>query len=297
MSDRANHSYVMLAKHRKSFALLSECDPDTVGRATIFVHGFNGSADKTWTDFLSLVDKEEASSQWWERSDLYFLDYQWASVFSQPVKNTLNLYSFIRQIFPRPSKALPAANPFRDANFQYHELVLVGHSQGGLLIRKAILEAAQKDKRIGDFMRESRYRKVPEPECSGLLSAKLRLFAPALGGEMLSGLFGIACSLPVVADFLAVSAARKGMNPVSASVTETRRQTDRYAELLTLEGFRAHIVWAEKDQIVNEEKYVEDLQCPNFPPGSNHSSLCKPSLSYTLPLNFVEKGVDGDECG
>jgi hypothetical protein len=113
---------------------------------------------------------------------------------------------------------------------------------------------------------------------------------------MQSGFVGVLASLPVVSQALSASAAKKGMNKGSPSVTQPRDRTDRYAEYIWLDWFRAHIIWAEKDSIVNSEKYAEDKQCHNFPTGSSHTSVCKPSLTYPLPLSFVEEGVDRFEC-
>jgi len=124
----------------------------------------------------------------------------------------------------------------------------------------------------------------------------MRLFAPALGGEMLTGLIGIIATLPVISNFLVSSAAKVGMSPASAAVTEARRQTVRYAEITGYECFSAHILWAEKDRIIHAEKYEHDLQCINFPPGTNHVSVCKPTLKYPLPLDFVEAGVEHNAC-
>jgi hypothetical protein len=285
------HFHVHLPNNPRSFALLSAMSEDCVRRAVVFVHGFNGSASTTWTDFLTLVDVEEVAGAWWSESDLYFYDYRWASVFQQININSLSLFIFLTSLFPNPSKLL-RASMFRLNPFVYNELVLVAHSEGGLLLRKVMLEAAQDDHRVGAFLRKGRFRRRPEPEPFGLLLGKLRLFAPALGGEMQSGYLGIVSSLPIVSNLLRVSAARNSMNPASASVTETRKQTDEYAARLDMACFRADILWAEKDLVVNGEKYASDMQCKYFPPATTHISVCKPTMNYTLPLRFVEKGVN-----
>ena len=295
MSQRFQHTYLTLPNQGKCFTLLSDAPEAKVERAVVFVHGFNGSARGTWTDFLSLVDDSQACGSWWEAADLYFYHYQWDSVFRQLTNNALKIFKFIEEIFPEPT-IIGRAHAYRGNQFRYKELFLVGHSEGGLLLRKVIVEAAERDASILAFMRDAKYGKLPQPTMGGMLQAKVRLFAPALGGDMQSGLVGVLASLPVVSHALSSSAAKKGMDQGSPAVTESRRRTDRYAEFIWFDCFRAHIIWAEKDSIINSEKYTEDKQCHNFPTGSSHTSVCKPSLTYTLPLAFVEEGVDRYEC-
>ena len=295
MAQRIQHSYIALPKHSKCFVLLSDAHESDVKRAVVFIHGFNGSAKGTWTDFMSLVDDPQASTNWWEAADLFFFDYQSDSVFRQLTNNTLKIYKFIEEIFPKP-EIIGRAYAYRSESFEYDELFLVGHSEGGLLLRRVIVEAAQRDTTIGTFMRDSRYAEISQPAAAGMLKAKMRLFAPALGGDMQSGLVGVLASLPVVSNALSASAAKKGMDQGAPSVTEARKRTDRYAEYLWFDCFRAHIIWAEKDSIINSEKYTEDRQCHNFPTGTTHTGICKPTLIYPLPLNFVEEGVDRYEC-
>jgi hypothetical protein len=231
MAQRIQHSYVSLPQHNKCFTLLSDAPESDVKRVVVFIHGFNGSAKGTWTDFLSVVDDPQASSDWWEAADLFFFDYQWDSVFRQLTNNTLKIYKFIEEIFPKP-EIIGRSHAYRSEGFEYEELVLVGHSEGGLLLRRVIVEAAQRDTAVGAFMRDSRYTEVPQPSAAGMLKARMRLFAPALGGDMQSGLAGVLATLPVISTALSASAAKKGMDQGAPSVTEARRRTDGYAKYL-----------------------------------------------------------------
>jgi pimeloyl-ACP methyl ester carboxylesterase len=295
MAQRIRHTKVSLPNYNKSFALLSDAAEDEVNRAVIFIHGFNGSARGTWTDFLSLVDDPSAASGWWERADLFFFDYQWDSIFRQLTNNTLTIYKFVNDVFPKP-EAIGRAHSFRSDAFEYDNLTLVGHSEGGLLLRRVIVRAAQLDTAIDAFMEKSLYEKATRPDPEGMLKADMRLFAPALGGDMQSGIVGILSSLPVVSHALSASAARKGMDQGSPSVIEARKRSDNYAKYLRFPCFEAHITWAEKDSIINSEKYDRDHECVNFPPGSSHTSVCKPTLTYPEPIGFVEEGVNQYGC-
>ena len=241
MGQRTQHTHVTLPEHGKCFALLSNAAEADVKRAVIFVHGFNGSAQGTWTDFLSLVDDHAVSSGWWDASDLFFFHYQWDSIFRQLTNNTLKIYKFVESIFPRP-ETIGRAHAYRSEQFEYEEVTLVGHSEGGLLLRKVIIEATERDSTLLDFMRNAKYKQQSQPLPEGMLKAQVRLFAPALGGDMQSGLVGVLASLPVISHALSSSAAKKGMDQGSPSVTEARRRTDRYAEDIWFDCFRAHIL-------------------------------------------------------
>jgi hypothetical protein len=145
-------------------------------------------------------------------------------------------------------------------------------------------------------MRQSIHAPMNEPDPEGIEVAELRLFAPALGGEATTGPLGIITHSAVIAPFLHASAAKAGMAEVSSSVTTARTSTDLYTTHLKMGCFRAHILWADNDAIVNGERYRKDSQCKNLPPGTNHISVCKPNEAYRLPLAFVENGVINGKC-
>jgi pimeloyl-ACP methyl ester carboxylesterase len=288
------HSYIPGFKN--SFALISTAKPDLVDRAVVFVHGFNGSARSTWTDFISLIDSVDNRS-WWDHSDIYFFHYRWASVFRQVSRNALSLLNFLEAIFPQPPPELfPASSDALPTQHAYKHLALVGHSEGGLLTRKIILDVAGDDDRLEKYRRSPTRATDPEPQPEGLLVADLRLFAPAIAGEALTGFLGILASSPIVAPVLHVSAAKTSMASPSSPVVTTRQNTEYYSEFLSMPCFRAHILWADNDHVVLSEKYLRDRACKNLRPLTDHSSVCKPSLLYLLPVHFVEKGVVDGKC-
>jgi hypothetical protein len=296
---RLRHVWTTITGYRRSFALLSAANGSEVDRAIVFVHGFNGKATSTWTDFLSLVDDDKIADHWWQNADLYFFDYHWRSVFRRIGENSDRLLGFLDYLFPQPPRELfETAEMSLRPEFKYKALVLVGHSEGGLLLRKIILEAARRDDRLEKYVRDVRDKGlgVSEPVPDGLLVAQLRLFAPAIGGASLSGFLGAICSLPLVGSALHVSAAKEGLSNSAEPVRGAREYTNKWAEALTMECFRAHIVWAEHDAIVEPESYQFDVACTKRPPGTKHSSVCKPTRKYLLPLQFVEKGVKNGGC-
>jgi hypothetical protein len=246
---------------------------------------------------LSLADDKD-TSRWWETADLFFFHYWWDSMFRRIPKNTNTLARFVNYIFPKPQPELfeAAGMALRPDTFQYKHLTLVGHSEGGLLIRKLILDVADADARLDTYMRDRIVTPQQEPNPEGIEVARVRLFAPAIGGESPAGLLGIITHCAIIAPFLNASAAKTGMSETSSSVTTARASTDRYTDHLAMECFRAHILWADNDAIVNGERYRKDLQCENLPPGTNHVSVCKPTRIFKRPVTFVENGVVNGKC-
>ncbi|MGA8491931.1 MAG: hypothetical protein WB711_16005, partial [Terriglobales bacterium] len=154
--------------------------------AVIFVHGFYGHPEKTWLQFQTLMDGVESSGMfpWWRTYDSYFYSYDSKR---QIGSNTSDLLDFIDAVFPSPSWNKIGANGIEDLVRRYDSLVLVGHSEGGVLIRSAILRRIQINDQAGD---------APLPY-DGILDAHLRLFAPALWGALISGWKGVLLRSPI----------------------------------------------------------------------------------------------------
>jgi hypothetical protein len=298
MSSRPPHRYSMIPGHKPSFAWLSSANSALVKRAVVFVHGFSGDAATTWTDFYRLPDNPATASPWWETVDLYFFDYFKQSVLSQISRNTLTLMDFLDFIWPKPDAAMTyiLSGLQRPDDFEYEDITLVGHSEGGLLIRKVILETARHNQDIETYRLLHDRTGKPEPAAKGLLKADLRLFAPAIGGESISGILGLIAKLPFISLITATSAAKLGLAPIATPVSSARKATDDYTEYLSMGCFRAHILWADDEKIVTSEPYQRDHSCRNLPVGTEHSSVCKPKSIYPLPLSFVEKGVVNGKC-
>ena len=298
LAERVRHVRVVFPGYEGCFALLSGATGPNVKRAVIFVHGFAGSAKTTFADFLSLVDDDETADRWWESADLYFYHYHLDSIFRKVPENKIRLANFIDQIYPEPPQQMFAAGAAVLRNdFKYEDLVLVGHSEGGLLLRKVIVDVADSDERIENYKFGLRFgQTAAEPEPRGLEKASMRLFAPAIGGESVTGILGLLCNLPVISLVPKLAGAKVTMNAQATSVSVPRSATDEYTDYLKMPCFRAHILWADRDQIVVAEKYRRDSECRNRPLGSSHTSVCKPKRNYLLPIKFVQNGVRDGKC-
>lgn len=296
-SSSPRHVGCRVPGFKHSFALLASVDASLVKRAVIFVHGFSGSAGDTWTNFIGMVDDAGQASVWWRNIDLYFFDYHWASIFRQVAENTRTLRDFVETIWPTPQQPLQTFfGELKRRDFAYEELTLVGHSEGGLLVRKLILNAAKIDERLEEYRLEAKTAESAEPPPEGILKADLRLFAPAIAGESLSGILGIIAALPFVSSITRGSAAKSSMSAESVSVSGTRGATEELTSYLKMSCFRAHILWADRDGIVLSEEYRRDHVCAHPPRGTEHDTICKPKVHYVTPMTFIEKGVVNGQC-
>src|SRR5467141_1852685 len=132
--------------HQKgSYALISDAvDVDT---AVIFVHGFLGTPEGTWLNFPDAIcSQRDPNYLRWSKCDVFFFSYR--SFRDDITESAQALLKFIRAVFPQPSDSIFKI-PQRVAGVRalldvtkgkptYKELVLVGHSEGGIVIRRAV---------------------------------------------------------------------------------------------------------------------------------------------------------------
>jgi pimeloyl-ACP methyl ester carboxylesterase len=248
-------------------------------RLVVFVHGFGGRAVATWTEF----PQSGQMGSWWEESDMLFVGYK------SMRENITSVADRLRTELPRfyPIPYSPAMNvggvrARDDIVSAYEELILVGHSLGGLVIRIALAKTAQ------EWLNSSPPQGASLPD---LLNAQTRFFSPASAGFRPAGALGLISAAgvwPVIEMFLRTSSAFSDMNPQSTLITNTRRTTERLAG----EGFsslRARTLWANPDGVVLAEDYDTDLSRASADRQS-HGSVCKPSVDYPRPWQFVETG-------
>ncbi|MBV9161259.1 MAG: hypothetical protein JO281_06845 [Pseudonocardiales bacterium] len=169
----------------------------------------------------------------------------------------------------------------------YSELLLVGHSLGGVVIRRALCETAHSwiEQRTAD----------PQAPLPPLLKAETRLFSPASAGFLPSGWLGHIKAFPSLWRlFLLMLQGSSSFNELqegSQILTNTQKRTEELLEKQPdeLRGLRARILWANPDNIVVTERYNTDHP-PCSIDGTNHLSVCKPGNTYQIPWQFVETG-------
>jgi hypothetical protein len=229
----------------------------------------------------------EANWDWWNQSDLYFYSYE-SRRFS--IDEHVGTFSrFLEKVFPTPRSLFAAEDADLRLTSGYRELYLVGHSLGAVVVRKAVLDRATKSTR---FIR--RLIGTSDP----LMNARLRLFAPAMLGFRPSNWLGF-CSymlreIPGVGDWFRAALESQSiiqqLNPESREIQELKTGTEGFAKSSRSEAFVAHVIFGEDEDLVTRGKYAYD-EIGDPIPDQDHRSVCKPTASFSFPLQFIEKGI------
>lgn len=288
-----SHVRVAIPRWKKSEALLSVGESNT---AIIFVHGFFGDRRKTWINFQGMIDSSAAPA-WWSRCDLYFHSYP--SVRQQVAANAQRLERFLADIFPSPRNQLLRLErpylpnttlPYRS----YKDLILVGHSEGSVVLRYMILNRfrSYRDR----FRRQAKESKsdVPEQEKSlrrdNLLASTLVGFAPAHLGRNVSGLAAL-----IPRYLLATSNAYNNLAPDATFIKSLKEETEELAsKYQSVTALLASSVFGTLDSVVVIGQYKTDWRHTVLD-GHNHRSVCKPLKTYMLPLELVKTAYDRDQ--
>ena len=270
------HSPVHLSEPEDWVFFASHSQPT---RLAVFVHGFKGKNLATWGDF----PYSGSSSAWVRETDMLFVGYP--STKEAVSASEYRIRKWLPKFFPAPPPTALSINgidcrPILDN--PYRELVLIGHSLGGLVLRRALTE-------IATICLQGQGA-TEEP----LLSGRLRLFSPATAGFRPSGHLGRLLSIPPAELTLYIalrgSPAFRDLEQGSPLIVNTQRRTEKLAsEHPGFSALRAEIVWANPENIICSEHYDTD-PAPYAVDGKNHVNVCKPQRGYTAPLEFVELG-------
>jgi pimeloyl-ACP methyl ester carboxylesterase len=232
------------------------------GTVIVFVHGFNGHATETWTEFDRLL----AGSN----HDLVFYGYDSLRGRTNPM--ALRLLECLEDLMEKPALFVNSTVDPADARaceFKFKRLVVVAHSLGAVVARRALLHARTKP---------------------WLTDTDLCLYAPAHKGAHLLALVSSVMSL-----FQApIGAIAKWRFPVLADLEEKSDALDALARDTDdaigagLHGVRAKlIVLSEEDDVVNTNP-MSSHEHRGVPLPYSHGDVCKPNDDRAEPLQRLQ---------
>ncbi len=269
-------------------AWLSESN-DT-DEAIVFVHGFLGDNDPrvserlfarsrgggTFRGFDDLIARHHR----FKGTDCYFVGYR--SVRDDTQTNAARLLGFLRRQFRlRPGgepgymrnindpSLVNSATAIRQSTPPYKRLTFAAHSEGGVVVRKAILRAFREQGARWDLDDEDiRINKL-------IYDAHLLLFAPAQGGTRAAGLISVFDDMPIIGG---ASRALRALSPAYYDLTSESIGLDQLrveTEALRGKACRATTLWADSDRVVEAVDYSTDA--PSWVlKNSTHTEVCKP---------------------
>lgn len=254
-------------------------------RLVVFVHGFGGKTVGAWNRFAD----SGSVSQWWRESDMLFVGYD--SLYEHPSETARWLRSRLPDFYPvlPPELLLKPDVKIREPSEKpYDELLLVGHSLGGFVLRLALCEQAR------SWLNDERDTN-PNVRRPRMLESKLRLFSPASAGFHPVGAVGMlkaSCLWGAVNVAMSRSPAYKALEKGSDLITNTRAETEELVagNRSELQSLRAHLVWARPEKVVDPQGYKSDYVPESLIPKREHTEVCKPSDGYDEPLRFVQTG-------
>jgi hypothetical protein len=300
------HTWRNIPNSPKRYALISR-HPAT-RTAVVFVHGFLGDSVGTWEQFQVKIDQISTSLKWWSTCDLFFFGYPSAD--QRIGLSASQLLGFLRQIIPEPNPLLffpgETARTFTPdldissfalrASSPYTALVLVGHSQGAVVIRQAILDSVDSAR---TRLRQACGPDLDDPSAFDfldawfalLLNARLCLFSPAHRGLSLSGLAGVLYESSLLRSIFqpalaGLSPAFRELQDSSQTLADLRTRTESHFDAFRLPALSATIVYGAEDHVVSDLRFSCDPP-PIYQPGQTHASVCKPTAAYTAPLEHV----------
>jgi alpha-beta hydrolase superfamily lysophospholipase len=239
-------------------------------KAIVFVHGFTGHAVNTWGRIHELLVCEDAAAG----VDLVFYGYE--STRARAHLSAGMLRQFLEDMNnPKGSfhSKMPPERRSSKGVHKYGEIVIVAHSLGGAIARRAML----------DSLSSSWAKKV-----------KLVLFAPAHQGASLAALaLEFAGAVKLLAAFAAIAQfgvpSLIDLKPDSKFLKLLTKETSDALKKRSNDSLKAaQVIFGLGDRVVNPGNFCGD---PNFDVWENHGhmSVCKASNAFRAPLVEILK--------
>lgn len=239
------------------------------GKAIIFVHGFQGEALDTWTDFPTLLTEDARLTG----VDLIFYGYD--GLYTQAGVSSLMFLQFLEQLFTAPNSLLGKALQPRH-NFTYSSVVIAAHSLGAVVTRRALLDAEADGSAWIDKVRLVFFA----PAHSGAYAAVLASAYLSSQDWWLGKIAGAAAAynLPLLEDL------KPGSVVLAALDADTRKALQAKPKAGHLVAHT--VVWADDDKVVINHRFGGDPRAKLIR-GSDHRRVCKPLNDFRDPVDYL----------
>lgn len=261
MNDK--HTITKKIKYGKNTsAFLLKTKPKTL---VVYIHGFTGSSYKTWGDFPELIKNQND----FKFADIVFYGYK--SLREKADYTALQFYEFLTEVCENNPKIFSDFSRENiEQDFRYHNVLIVAHSLGAIIARRALVNAKRNNK-------------------SWLENCKMILFAPAHRGAKHLRLFenigivgrillsGSACIIPALKDLGANSKSLKDL------ITTSQKYIDEGEGNFTI---AQKVLWAHKDNVVDNKIFCNDPKAVEIKKES-HTTICKPRANFLASYEIV----------
>jgi hypothetical protein len=253
--DRLSHRLPYpLAWGHGSVAIFAE---QPANRLVIFIHGFGGKAVKTWSGMHELLEYPKASG-----SDVLFYGY---GSLSAPARNSATLFREL--VDAAASNALPWQHALREAGAvggtrDYSDILIVAHSLGAVVTRRALLDAIRAQHPWVDKVRLLLFG----PAHMGARLLELKALLRSSISAIIADLFTIAQMRAPVLDDLS-----EGSQFLADLLSESEQQiaAGRGRALVA-----ERVIFGERDYVVRTDPFASDPLSVVWA-DEDHTSVCR----------------------
>lgn len=182
-----------------------------------------------------------------------------------------------------------------EGNQKYKDLILAGHSEGGVVIRRLILDRYQAIKLTVETANPGidavamKAALKSSLDSDFVLASYLRLFAPACMGTNFSSWIGFLSSFSFfVSAITASSLVRNELVAESPVLDKLKLGTEQaHTEFGEIRSLYTRPMFGVPDQVVYSESYQGEKLL--WDKGYDHFPVCKPDYTHKRALEFIRK--------